>query len=323
MEIRPLQKENIPAAAALFAANFRQQRLAVPFLPGRMEDPSISAALLEKMLSQPRGVVAFEKDRLVGYMAWWIIEGFRDTGREAGFVPEWAHATVEERKPAIYRALYRAAAGIWSRAGCDTHAITLLASDKTAVDTWFWNGFGLTVVDAIRSIEPLSNDPDKAQTLSPGYSVRKASLADTEMLAELENEHVRHYAQPPVMMVPFKPNNASEYRRFLIHPSNYAWLALKNGEPAGYLRFQAKSEGAAEVVSGPGTIANTGAFVRSAHQGNGLASAMLDAALSDFSSKGFVCCSVDFESFNPEAASFWTRYFTPVCLSMVRVPEVT
>lgn len=323
MEIRPLQKENIPAAAALFVANFRELRQAVPQLPDRLEDPSIATALLEKMLSQPRGVAAFEKDRLVGYMGWWIVEGFRDTCREAGYVPEWAHATLEERKPAIYRALYRAAADIWSRAGCDTHAITLLASDKTAVDTWFWNGFGLTVVDAIRSIEPLSNGPDKAQVLPPGYSVRKASLADTEMLAELEKEHARHYAQPPVLMVPFKPNDASEFRRFLIHPSNYAWLALKNSEPAGYLRFQAKGDGAAEIVSGPGTIAITCAYVRSAHRGNGLASAMLEAALADFSSKGFVRCSVDFESFNPEAASFWTRYFAPVCLSVVRVPEVT
>ena len=321
MEIRPLQKENIPAAAALFVAGFKQLRQAVQQLPDRMEDPLIVSSLLERLLSHSKGMAAFTDGRLIGYIGWWLVEGFRGTGRKAGYVPEWAHATIEEHKPAIYRHLYRAAADCWSDAGCDMHAITLLASDQTAVDTWFWNGFGLTVVDAIRSIGPLSFETGRALVVPPGYTVRKASLADTEALSELEKEHARHYSQSPVLMVPFKPNDASEYRRFLIHSTNYAWLAFKDGEPAGYLRFQAKGDGAAEIVHGSGSIANTGAYVRPVHRGFGLASLMLEAALADFSSKGFQRCSVDFESFNPEAVSFWLRYFRPVCLSVFRVPE--
>jgi hypothetical protein len=34
-----------------------------------------------------------------------------------------------------------------------------------------------------------------------------------------------------------------------------------------------------------------------------------------------MCCAVNFESFNPEAATFWMRYFEPVGLSVMRVPE--
>jgi hypothetical protein len=52
-----------------------------------------------------------------------------------------------------------------------------------------------------------------------------------------------------------------------------------------------------------------------------VAAALLDAALRDYASQGFTCCAVNFESFNPEAVSFWMRYFEPVCLSVLRVPE--
>lgn len=48
---------------------------------------------------------------------------------------------------------------------------------------------------------------------------------------------------------------------------------------------------------------------------------MINAALREYAARGFTCCAVDFESFNPEAAVFWPRHFTPVGHSLVRVPE--
>lgn len=31
--------------------------------------------------------------------------------------------------------------------------------------------------------------------------------------------------------------------------------------------------------------------------------------------------AVDFEAVNPEATAFWMGYFTPICHSLMRVPE--
>ncbi len=321
MEILPLQTEHIPAAAALFAAGFKKLRQSVPHLPERMEDPAAAAALLERLLSRSAGVAAFENGRLAGYLGWWQIDGFRNTPHRAAYVPEWAHAAVDERKPAVYRALYRAAAGRWCQAGCQTHAITLLANDEEALRTWFWNGFGLAVVDAVRPVAPLPRPAGGARPLPPGCSLRKAVPTDAAALAELEMEHTRHYAQPPVLMVPFTPFSAAEYARFLSDPANSAWLAFKDGRLVGYQRFEPAGDGAAACVSGPGSIANTAAYVQPAARGCGLGPALLDAALADFAARGLQTCSVDFESFNPEAAAFWTKYFTPVCFSLLRVPE--
>jgi hypothetical protein len=57
------------------------------------------------------------------------------------------------------------------------------------------------------------------------------------------------------------------------------------------------------------------------YRGRKAAVALLDAALRDYADRGLTCCAVNFESFNPEAASFWMKYFDPVGLSVMRVPE--
>jgi hypothetical protein len=48
---------------------------------------------------------------------------------------------------------------------------------------------------------------------------------------------------------------------------------------------------------------------------------MLQAAIQHHARMGKTCCSVDFEAFNPDAATFWMRYFQPACLSLMRCPE--
>ncbi len=321
MEILPFQKSDIPAAAALFIAGLKNLRQKLAVLPDRMENAAIVSGLLERLVTRSAGVAAYEGDQLLGYLGWWQIDRFRGSERKAGFVPEWAQAAVDENKPAVIRALYRRAASAWAKEGCDTHAITLLASDCQAIETWFWNGFGLTVVDAVRTTQALNPGAETPAIIPADFVLRKAAPGDAGSLAELESEHARHYEQSPVFMVPFSPNDAGEFRRYLAQPEKHAWLVVKGEKPAGYIRFEAKSDGAAEIVSAPGTTACTAAYVRPAFRGCGISSALLETALAYFRAQGISCCSVDFESFNPEAAAFWMRYFEPACFSLVRVPE--
>jgi ribosomal protein S18 acetylase RimI-like enzyme len=319
MEIMPLRSDHIADAAALFVANFRRLRQTVPATPADMEDPQRTAALLDGMLLDCPGIAAFERGKLIGYMGWWILDNFRGTPRRAALVPEWAHGTVhlgmDESRPGIYRAMYRAAAAHWVEAGCQAHAVTLLASDKVAERTWFWSGFGLTVIDAVRPVQPLDAH------IPSGLVIRKATLEDVGLLAEIEAEHWEHYAQPPTLMVPQPPDGAAEFTTLLSTPQNSAWLALDQGQPAAYMRFEAGSHGAAQIVQAENTFAITGAYTKPAYRGKGAAPALLNSAIKDYAQRGYTCCAVDFESLNPEAAAFWMKYFQPVCLSVVRIPE--
>src|SRR5688572_23134238 len=103
--------------AALFVENFRRLRSSLPILPGLMEDPQRVA----RMLADMPGIVALEGNQVVGYLAWYLVDGFRRTARKGAYCPEWGHGAVNAT---LYRALYRAAAGQWAAAGCEVHAIS-------------------------------------------------------------------------------------------------------------------------------------------------------------------------------------------------------
>ena len=316
MEITAFTPAHLSAAAELFTADFRQLHAATPALPDRMADPQVVEMLLEDLFDPRPGLAALEDRQLVGFMGWYVVDDFRAPGRRAAYCPEWAHAVAPGRQATIYPALYRAAARQWLPAGCNTHAITLLAHDPATIDAWFWSGFGLTVVDAVRPMQPL--EPSPAAT---GFTIRQASLEDAPLLAELEAEHWQHYLEPPVLMAAIAPSDEEEVRDLLSEPENSFWLAEAGGQALGYLRFEGRGFGAAAIVEADTTVANTGAYVRPDQHGRGVAPALLDAALRHYTARGYTCSSVDFKSFNPEAVRFWLRYYQPVAYSVIRVPE--
>jgi GNAT superfamily N-acetyltransferase len=87
------------------------------------------------------------------------------------------------------------------------------------------------------------------------------------------------------------------------------------------MRFEGQSHCASGVVQSDSTIAITAAYTRPRFRGLGAAPALLAEAFRHYSEKGFTRCAVDFESFNPEAARFWMKYFDPVSYSLMRRPE--
>jgi hypothetical protein len=85
------------------------------------------------------GLVALAHGRVVGYLCWFLVDHFRETERRGAYVPEWGHGCVDGNKEKIIQLLYRAAGEIWAAAGCQVHAITLLTTDHSAENAWFWN----------------------------------------------------------------------------------------------------------------------------------------------------------------------------------------
>ncbi len=320
MEISPLHKGLIPAAADLFIQNYRKQRLATPQLPAAMADRNRVERMIASRISACPGVAAVENGRLVGYLLWYLVEGFRGANRKGAYVPEWGHACEESAERAlskaqIYRAMYRAAAEQWASAGCQVHALSLLAHDRAAEKAWFWNGFGLAVVDAIRPMRPL--DAPSGTDLH----VRQAAASDAGALAELDAEHWKHYTQSPVFMPPAAGMDAAANAAFLSRPKNSVWTAWDGDVPVGFLRFEGYDFDSVAVLESGDGVFISGAYVRPAYRGRRAAIAMLDAALRAYQERGLSYCAVNFESFNPEAAAFWPKYFEPVCFSVMRVPE--
>jgi ribosomal protein S18 acetylase RimI-like enzyme len=328
LTIAPLHPTHHPAAAALFAANYARLRAARPELPATFTDPAATVARLAHM--EGRALAAFggdapggdapdadtlAGDQLIGYLCWWQSTDFRRTGRRGAYVPEWGHAARPDRAAEIYRALYRAAATEWAAAANQVHAISLLATDEPAREAWFWNGFGLLVVDAARPVAPLP-----APIATP-LTIRAATPADAPAIAALDAEHVRHYAAPPIHMAPATADTPDFFRAFLAQPKNSIWLALDRDTPAGFMRFTGQEFDAVAILDTDAAAFCDGLYVRPAYRGRRAAPAMLAAALDHYARLGLTALYTNFESFNPEAAAFWPRHFHPVCYSLLRTPE--
>lgn len=311
IRIVPFEAAHVPDAARLFVASLERLRRRVPALPSDLADIDAVRRRLEPM----SGFAAMDGGQLAGYLtSWFPIERFRGTGRVGAYSPEWAHGSSGRDQRAVDNALYRAASAAWSTAGCDTHAITILAGDDLALETWFWSGFGMGTVDAIRPTDPLG-------TAAPStFEVRRATASDALALAGLDVEHVRHYRDPPVFMAPPAADDGDAWSAFLERAGATAWLVEDDNGPFGFMRFGPEFDASAVVESATG-IFISGAYVRAAYRGRGAARALLEAALAHYSAEGMTSCAVDFEAFNPEAAAFWVRHFAPACYSLMRVPE--
>lgn len=312
--ITAFRPEYTEQAVSLFLAEFARLRSRIPAVPDTMASPATVTNRLDQLFDHCPGVAAIRQERLVGYLGWRTIDDFRRTGRRSAYCPAWGHAAIQRDHGQLYQLLYQAACRQWTDAGCQTHAVTLLANDRRAAQTFFFNGFGVTVIDAIRPIDIMNRTTDH------GTAVRKTTLADLDALAVLESEHRRHYPRPPILM-PERDRNLERIRSGFAETIDSTWLATSGDQAIGFLRFEPNVEGASDIVASPTTAAISDAFVRPAHRTRGVATDLLNAALREYARAGFTRCSVDFESFNPEARAFWLRSFSPVCLSVIRHPE--
>jgi ribosomal protein S18 acetylase RimI-like enzyme len=154
-----------------------------------------------------------------------------------------------------------------------------------------------------------------------GLNVRKAGQEDAESLAVLDAEHCRHYSAPPVFMTVRYGESAASFHAFLSQERNSVWLAEDGATPVGFIRYDAYEFGGSSVTESDQGVFISGAYVRPAYRGRRVAAALADAALRDYATQGLSYCALDYEAFNPQAASFWPRYFFPVCYSVIRWPE--
>jgi predicted N-acetyltransferase YhbS len=315
VHILPFDSTRFTDASVLWTQKLKILRQHNPMIPDTFTHPPYLIEKLDYFQTHNQLLMAVQDGNLLGYMGWYLVEQFRGARRKAAYVPEWGHFARVDHKTEIYQALYRAASQQWSASGCEAHAITLLADDPSAKQIFFWSGFGLIVIDSIRTLDPISTVPAHALTIRP------ATPEDAIAYCQLDEEHCHHYTDPPIFMPLKQADDPQKLRQFLIKPLNRLWLAFDENTPVGYMRFDAYDFDCTDIIQDENVIGINGAYVRPAYRGRHVAANLLSAGINAYRQLGFASCAVDFESINPEAANFWPRYFSPVCHSLLRIPE--
>lgn len=315
LQISPLQIKDIPSAVSLFIQEVRELNARLPEVPDFKLDKQVLSSELRALILSSKALAAISDDGIVGYLGWNVYDNFRGVSRRTTYSPDYAHAAPGLEKHKIYQALYNAASKDWYSTACKAFVLTLLANHGHSEAFWFWNGYGLLVVDAIRSSSlALPHIP-------ADFLIRKATQPDLESIVQLDQEHYRHYPQPPTLMVPRSPRSTSQLAGIINSEKSSIWIAKDSGILVGFMSFEMMSEGATMLVTSEANIAITSAYVQPQFRGINVGAGILGSALREYSQRGFQTCSVDFESVNPFAANFWMKFFKPVCLSVMRVPE--
>ncbi len=305
-----LSDHHLSDAAALVAARCRALQAVIPETPARYTEPETILPLLTNLAQRAPGLVALRNGQLVGFLLGMVLPAFR--GKRSIYSPEWANGALLAEADTINQALYARLSARWVADGCVLHALTVLAHDVRGLDGWYRQGFGLNGVDAVRGLEPVAGE-------QAPVTVRQATSADLALVAAHGLALQRHLASAPIFKALTEPESEAEYAQWLEQPTHVMWLAFDAADrPVGSLGLVPANPDACTLMQDPGTISVMHAYTEPAVRGQGIAAALLDRAIADGRARGYMRCSVDFESQNIPAAAFWRRHFQPVCYSVIR-----
>lgn len=303
------------AARAIAIENYNQERLHNPDLPEMERVPDLTI-----FVGFGLGVTALDEEgRMLGFLCAYPPreDAFGTTGIRGTFVPIHAHGVrndvTEGEKSRIYSRMYQAAADKWVRKGILSHGISLYAHDTAAQNSFFYNGFGIRCIDAIRSLEELTVKPvDLAEGNEPEYL--ELTREEWGELLDLYNDLRDHLGQSPTFMS-FGP--VTKNQLYTEASEDIRYFAVRHqGRYIAYVKLGNEGE---TFVSNVGSMMNIcGAYCLPEYRGKGIYHNLLAFLISTLRAEGYLLLGVDCESINPNAKGFWLKYFSAYTHSVVR-----
>ncbi len=307
--IENLNGSHIEASARLALSEYFDERNAVPVLPdGDYSDTFCN--MLSEMTGHGLGVAAIEDGEIIGFLTCYKPWNNLFGTTMGTFSPIHAHGARKSDRRRIYSLLYQAAAERWVGQGVLSHAIALYAHDTEAVGSFFWNGFGLRCIDAIRPVAPIACEE------FPAYTFYELSKEEIKRIVLFKNSLVDHLQKTPVFMPLsnlFDEEKIAEENKS--RKSRY-FVAEEGGKTIAFIEIMASGENFA--CDDPGMTNVCGAYMLPEYRNTGIFTGLLSYLMDILAKEGYTRCGVDFESLNPTASGFWLKHFTPYTYSVTR-----
>lgn len=295
-------------AVDLVLSAYKEEKISVSFLPDEQELLKYLQESIANLFRNGTGIVAICNNRLIGFLAGFEANEFFGKCRGI-YSPLYGHGVLKEYRSSLFNELYKHVAKMWVEMSCMTHAITLFAHDKKSIDKWFWMGFGLRCVDAIREISPIDS-------YNQSIDIKKVDDSHIPILADIHRKHNQYYRTSPIFMPNIEEDPIQDLTEWLEKQNHHIWVAYCDEKPVGYMRIQPNAE---SFISKHHNIMNiTGAYVLNDERKSGIGAMLLDETQKWLLQNKYPLCGVDFESLNISGSSFWNKYFTPYTYSMVR-----
>lgn len=306
MKIINFEKQHTEEAKLLFLSNYDEERQYVTALPIISDVPGLSV-LAENGL----GVAAFDGGNMVGFLSCDLPfdNAFGSTDVTGIFSPMGANAAISANRSKIYAAMYQAAGAKWVKAGAVSHAVCLFAHDEELQRQFYYYGFGLRCMDAIRPMEFIGCTP------CTGFDFCELDKDGFHPAYPLDLALYQHYCESPFFMNR-TPKTEDEFVTGSVQEGTRYFVAKHNGRLCAFLGVS--NSGETFAAAGKTYRHISGAYCLPGYRGKGLFQSLLNFTISALKAEGYARLGVDFESFNPTARGFWLKYFTAYTHGVVR-----
>ena len=304
-----LSDNHIEAAAMLALAEYFEEQNSVPILPpGEYFD--LFCTMISEMIVHNLGVAAFEDTELVGFFTCYKPWNNHFGTTMGTFSPIHAHGAIKSNRKQIYSQLYQQAALKWVRAGILSHAVALYTHDAEAVDSFYWNGFGLRCVDAIRTVAPVTCDE------FPDYTFGELPIEEIGQIVPLKNLLIEHLRSTPMFLPFFFCRDVHDVKQERERRQSRYFVVRDRDKTIAFIEIMASGENF--VCDNSKMVNICGAYMLPEYRRTGVFTKLLAVLLDKIRLDGYTLCGVDFESFNPTARGFWLKHFNAYTYSVVR-----
>jgi len=313
MHFTHLKEEYVKEVATILSNKYQTARENLSILSDKYESMERHIERISRYINHEHFLVCIEDGKIAGFINGIFIDQYKGTAKGALVLPSMHGVADGFDKLKIYNLLYREISKTWTDLGYYTHSILLYINEKEVIDTFVYNGFGMYVIDAVRSLSQI-----KIPDIFDDIKIRKATQNDLpKMLGLIEgiNEHLK--SAPIFLYHDGLENYIEEYSKWLETNDNILWIAENDKQIVGYLKTNISEINQDEQNDGQ-TMGINGAYVKPEMRGKYIMSRLINSALVWANEKNLIRCSTDFETANYEGSNFWLRHFTPYSYALIR-----
>lgn len=323
VQIIPFHDGLLPQSGELLAERHRSDRVYLPELPSRFEDPAAACQAIQTSLRRQgaSGVAAVEDGRLVAYLIGDVV--IDNLWGRTAWVRTAGCAYAPETGVEIVRDLYAALSARWVNYGVLSHFAQIPNTDPALIHAWFSLSFGIEHISGLADLEALNPIMPSPH---PDIEIRKAEPEDRGYIGEMSDVIWRQQVKAPVWAVQL-PESVSENRESwesqVDETDVTVWLAMIGGKVVaiqGYWPAESAVNAAEDNLFIPEACAHMSlAGTREEARGKGIGTLLTKCVLAQARAEGYRFCDTEWRSTNLLASRFWPhRGYRPVMYRLVR-----
>ena len=199
--------------------------------------------------------------------------------------------------------------------GITSFALSYFESDAYFMKTLVLLGFGIRCSDAIAFTKDVIEKTDSVplkDVCPENISFRELPKDEKNLVRDLRLKLAGHLASSPI----FFPTNMETYDQWFKNDDIRVFAAFNEEKIVGFISIS--SEGETYFSENDSMTNICGTYFDPSLRGTGIPQKLLNYVCKTVQDEGKKIIGVDYETLNPTALNFWTKYFKPYTYSFAR-----